>query len=434
MAPVKIPQKPSTAAEAPKFIVNRPDSGALERLLAEGGMSLPAVVIRLAWQLGLLRREIHQLTWGQVDFTASVVRLEDRAIPMEPEIQVFLQRLLTGRKQGEGPVVLSDRGGRQPAEQHLSYVCRKALDAAGQPEVRLLDLRYDYILRQLQRHDWQYVSRVSGLDPRTLQLHFAESWQERRMPAQPRAAGAVDAEKVRAVLESEGASACGTALRLVWQMGLYQEELLQLRWDMIDWQAQQVRLPGRTVPLNPALIPFLQALQEQNRADSGLVLISDRARRPMESAYISKAVRAALIRGGCDNLTLRDLRRDWEMQSRYEGPVLEYLGQHRRMMRSQAMALLHLTEDQANARLRRMVERGTLIRSGHCYYLPGSVVAPEQQRDVILAYLSNHAGCQRKHLAKLLGLEPKQCLTILERLIKSKEIRRVGTRYYPGGL
>ena len=82
MAPVKIPQKPSTAAEAPKFIVNRPDSGALERLLAEGGMRLPAVVIRLAWQLGLLRREIHQLTWGQVDFTASVVRLEDRAIPM----------------------------------------------------------------------------------------------------------------------------------------------------------------------------------------------------------------------------------------------------------------------------------------------------------------------------------------------------------------
>ena len=138
-----------TAVQAPKFIVNRPDRAALDALLPENELRLYAVVIRLAWQLGLTRREIHSLDWSQVDFTASEVRLADRTIPMEPEIQVFLQRLLTARPWRSGPVVLTDRNGERPAEQHISYVCRKALDQVGQNDVRLLDLRYDFILRQL---------------------------------------------------------------------------------------------------------------------------------------------------------------------------------------------------------------------------------------------------------------------------------------------
>ena len=315
MAPVLVPQGQKSAAEAQKFILNHPDRAALERLLAEGGLRLPAVVIRLAWQLGLLRREIHSLTWEQVDFTASAVRLDDRVVPMEPEVQVFLQRLSTARKTSRGPVVLSDRGSRRPAEQHLSYVCRKALDSVGQTEVRLLDLRYDYILTQLRRHDWQYVSRVSGLDLRTLQLHFAEGWQE-RPAAREKRSGGLDAQRVQAVMEAEGFSACGVAIRLTWQLGLRQEELQQLHWDMVDWEAGQVRLPSRVAEMPPELAGFLQALWEKNHRWSPLVLISDRAHRAMESAYVSKTVRAALVRGGCDDVTLRDLRRDWEMRSR----------------------------------------------------------------------------------------------------------------------
>ena len=428
MAPVITKEREKGAQGGPKFMINRPDAEALEALLRREGMSLAAVVIRLAWQLGLLRREIHGLRWEQVDFTASAVRLEDREVPMEPGVQIFLQRLLTGRKTASGPVVLSDRGGKRPTEQHLSYVCRKALDAADQREVRLLDLRYDYILRQMQRHDWQYVSRVSGLDPRTLQQHFAEGWQDRQDPE--KGVPVVDGEKVRAVVEAEGYSACGAAIRLVWQLGLYQEELLGLRWTDIDWERGEVRLPERTVALPGSLTQYLKALREKNQPYSDRVLISDRARKPMENAYVSKAVRAALIRGGCGNVTLRDLRRDWEMQEKYEGPIRAYLQSHRRIMRSEAAELLGISGDQANTGLRRMVERGTLIRSGHCYYLPGVVVPPEQQREVILAYLSNHAGCRRQDLTKLLGLEPKQCLTIVEKLLKSGDIRREGARYY----
>lgn len=415
-----------TAVQAPKFIVNRPDRAALDALLPENELRLYAVVIRLAWQLGLTRREIHSLDWSQVDFTASEVRLADRTIPMEPEIQVFLQRLLTARPWRSGPVVLTDRNGERPAEQHISYVCRKALDQVGQNDVRLLDLRYDFILRQLERHDWQYVSRISGLDPLTLQLHLGQKSTGRAR----RQRGQVDPEKLQAILDAEGLSARGAALRLVWELGLSNEELIGLEWSMIS--GATMTLPTRTLTIPQTLQPWFRALREQNGGE-GAVLLSDRAKRPMTNAQISRSVRSALIRGGCDDLTLRDLRRDGELRRDSEAPILAYLQTHSRIVRAEAAALLGISPVKANAYLRRMTERGTLVRSGHCYYLPGAVVASEQQRETVLAYLSAHPGCRRGELTTLLGLAPRQCLTVLDRLVKCGDVQRVGTKYYLPG-
>lgn len=419
--------------EGPKFLVHRPEAEALEAELTQEGQKLAAVVTRLAWQLGLLRREIHMLTWEQVDFARSVLTLPDREVPMEPDMQVYLQQLQTARRLTRGPVVVSDRGGKRPTEQHLSYVTRQLLDRAGQPQVRLLDLRYDYILRQLEEHSWQYVSRVAGMDPRTLQQHFASHWDGRQEDEPEEGEPEVDPEKVRAVMEAEGYSAGGVAMRLVWELGLYQEELHGLRWSMVDWTAGVLHGEQRDMELTPELLAFLRELEGRNRQWSERILISDRAHRAVEPAHLSKTVRAALIRGGCAHLTLRDLRRDWEIRRRFEDPVLEYLRSHSRIVRSEVMALLNVTRDQANIGLKRMVARGTLVRSGHCYYLPGTVVAPEQQESVILAYLANHPGCRRQDLVQLLGLAPKQCLTIMNKLLDRELVERQGNRYYLKG-
>ncbi len=417
-----------TRSKSPKFIVNRPDPRALDRLLIVEDLSLAAVVIRLAWQLGLLRSEIHELTWAQVDFTASEVRLPERSVPMEPEVQVFLQRLSTLRGGAAGLVVLSDRGGTQPTEQHLSYVCRKALDRVGQTSVRLLDLRYDYIIRLLEKRDWQYVSRVTGLDPRTLQLHFSLGRRTRPVQAEKRAG--IDAERLRVIIEAEGLSACGAALRLVWELGLSLDELTTLRWDQLDLDNGTAHLPPRDRTIPAPLLSYLRELRALGEPFSDHVLISDRARTPMTVPYISKLTRNALVRGGCDDLTLRDLRRDCELRERCEAPVLDFLRTHSRVMRADVMTLLSVSEAQADARLRGMVERGTLVHVGHCYYLPGVVVAPDQQRDVVLAYLSTHPGAQRKQLARLLGLDAKPCLRVLEKLQYDGDLRRDGSRYY----
>ena len=76
-----------------KFQFHRPNRALLEATPQKEGYRMAAVAVHLAWQLGLLRQEIHDLTWEQVDFASSVVRLPDREIPMEPELRRFFHKL-----------------------------------------------------------------------------------------------------------------------------------------------------------------------------------------------------------------------------------------------------------------------------------------------------------------------------------------------------
>ena len=50
-----------------EFLVNRPDAAAMERILENHISDAVGVVLRLAWQAGLLRDEITNLTWEQVE-------------------------------------------------------------------------------------------------------------------------------------------------------------------------------------------------------------------------------------------------------------------------------------------------------------------------------------------------------------------------------
>ena len=58
---------------------------------------------------------------------------------------------------------------------------RAALDAGDLKAVRLIDLRHDYVLRQLERHDWQYVSRITGLEAAAMNVHFAAYLTEKKV-------------------------------------------------------------------------------------------------------------------------------------------------------------------------------------------------------------------------------------------------------------
>ena len=98
-------------------------------------------VLRLAWQAGLLRK------------------LRDRRWTA---------------------VVLPDRDHRPLTPQSISRLARAALDQEGQSAVRLIDLRHDFILRQLKEHDWQYVSRISGVEAAGLNVYFGAHLKEKR--------------------------------------------------------------------------------------------------------------------------------------------------------------------------------------------------------------------------------------------------------------
>lgn len=416
------------AKRTQRFLYHRPDRELLETTLRKEEYRMVAVVIRLAWQLGLLRQEIHQLTWEQIDFASSVVCLPDREIPMSPEMQVYLQGLQMERRKMSGPVVLSDRDRRAPAEQHMSLVVRRLMNEIGQDQVRLLDLRYDYIEQQLEKHSWEYVSQVAGMDLRSLQLHFSKPDGSVVEPESDDTN--IDAQKLWKIIEGEGYGVVAVTLRLAWQLGLPQSVMHTLRWDMVDRDHKTLNMENEKRTISEDMLSFLQEVERRNHQWSEYILVSDRAHKEVERAHLSRMVRAALVRGGCANVSLVDLRKDWEVQSKWAAPIVTYLEYHGRMTRRDAMNLLGLSGSQANRVMQWVVECGLVVRSGHSYYLAGTVVPPEQQEAVVLAYLANHPGARCGELGNLLGLSQKHCLTVLQKFLERGIIARKNNLYY----
>ena len=99
-------------------------------------------------------------------------------------------------------------------------------------------------------------------------------------------------------------------------------------------------------------------------------------------------------------------------------------------MRKEVMELFGLSKFSAYQRLRRMVDKGLLIRVGCRYYLPGSVVPPERQSEVIRDYLRAEGFACRQDLAAALHIGAKQCGLLLRREVKSGRLVRIAQRYY----
>ena len=157
-----------------EYLVNRPDEATMERLLNIHTVDVAGVVLRLAWQVGLLRDEITNLTWDQVDFESFQIHLPDRTVPIGETLADYLRTVhkrwtFVIGDPANNYVVWSDRYHKQMQPQAISRIVRKALDEGGQTEVRLIDLRHDYVIRLLERYDWAYVARITGTEIRSLQ-------------------------------------------------------------------------------------------------------------------------------------------------------------------------------------------------------------------------------------------------------------------------
>ena len=157
----------------------RLDEASLRRLLEREQTGPEALVLRLAWLEGLTREEIAALTWGQVSFLDDRLELPDRMVPLDREVRSLLWKLREAREAREEPgdphVLLSARERKPMRLESISRIARLALDRGGMKDVRLLDLRYDWIIRCLDRMDWPEAARISGVEVATLQLRFSAS-------------------------------------------------------------------------------------------------------------------------------------------------------------------------------------------------------------------------------------------------------------------
>ena len=165
-----------------------------------------------------------------------------------------------------------------------------ALDAGGQTGVRLIDLRHDFVLRQLETEDWQYVSRITGIEAAAMNVHFAQHLEHRRVSTRARREEAQPPDEFALwkLLQAERLSPAGVTLWLTWQLGLRLEEIVTLRWDQLH--GETLRLPDRDCTADQRR--FGGAVGPAGRfAGRRVHSDSPRSGRPYDRTRLSKIVR-----------------------------------------------------------------------------------------------------------------------------------------------
>lgn len=394
---------------------HQPDTEAMERLLVAHSCDRAGVVLRLAWRAGLTRDEIASLDWERVDIAAALLRLGEREVPMEEETARCLGQWRLAQEGGETKVM-------PVAPQSVSRIARRALDAAGQTRVRLLDLRLDFVRRQMEVHDWPYVLRISGFSVTTYRLVLARFRQTGRPAA--RHGGETDELKLWKALQAERGTPAGIALWLAQHPGLTAQEIVALTWNEVDLAAGVLRLADGERPLTQATRSVLAA-EKARRApeDDPHVLLTPRTRKPMGTARLSALVRDALIRGGLEDLSLSDMRRGSERKTARQR-ILDFARDRGSVTRGDVTALLGVTESAAHRRLAELVRGGALVRVNARYYLPGTVVPAGEQEQAVLDFIARYGTAYRQDVAELLHIGPRPAARILNRMVESGELVR----------
>ena len=188
-----------------KITFNRPDEPAMVRLLADERHTAAGIILRLAWKQGLTREEMQRLTWADIAPDEGGIHLPDRTVPLEEETASCLLDRYAFLDGVTPYVVVSDRRRQQMPRESISRLARQALDRAGIASISLMDLRHDFIIRQLEAHDWPYVARISGIAVHTLYATFSD-YLPRTQPAPAEEPPEAYALLLWKVLQSQGSS------------------------------------------------------------------------------------------------------------------------------------------------------------------------------------------------------------------------------------
>lgn len=413
--------------------ISFPDEQAMARVLNRSRETATEVVLRLAWDLGLLRDEIYQVRWNDISFDKKALILPDRQIPIEKDpYQCLLDR--HEKYGGESEyVVISDLRHRRMRPESISRIARTALDTEPSlANIRLIDLRYGFILRQIKEHGWPYASRVSGIQASTMQVVFLPAVKLAGYEAEINTASPAvlpsNQEQIQEIIKKNSGSAVGLALQLSWELGMESQESVRLTWDQIDFDKDLICLSDRNISIGTDLKQSLLTLYRSRTPDADPhVLLTPRSMQPYDRFGISRAIRTALVRGGTD-ITLKDLLYQ-QIQENEDAAILRCIEERGSITWRDASALLHMEKYQINERLRRLIRKKKIVRVGTKYYLYGTVVSPEDQYDVICDYLKGAGTAFRKDLADLLKIELRPCGQILSNLVKEGKLIKTGQHY-----
>lgn len=403
----------------------------MRQILLDNRGSAAELALRLAWNAGLSREEMYQLTWGDISLSEGQLRLPDRTVPLAAEeVHCLEDRAGTVRGQAGDYLMTSDRNHTRMLPQSISRVARQALDRGGLTGLTLVDLRQDYVIRLLAEHDWPYVARVSGTAVSTLYANYS-AYYTRGKGVKPEKAVSRRPDEARLwqLIEDEGDSVPGLALWMAWKLELRMQELLDLTWDRVDLEHRRITLADRQVPFGPELAERLRRVRRARaEGEDPHVLLTPQSRRPYDFARLSRSLRTVLIQGGLEDVSFRDVLLDARREQE-DAAILRRAAERGCVTRNDVMEQLGLSRHQAHHRLTALVERGELVRVGVKCFPAGAVVPPEEQYAVLRAHLEKVGSAYRKELADLLGLDGSQCGTVLRRLAAEGRLVKNGQLY-----
>lgn len=385
----------------------------LEALLASEPCSATGVVLRLAWRAGLLRDEIVALTWDQVGFEHMVLRLPDREVPMDEDLAHCLRQWQV-RCEGYGPYIavsLHKRTHMQP--ESVSNLSRAALNRVGLTQVRLGDLRYNYILRRSAQEGWQDALRTSGISigfyrakPGYRHAREAARAKEAASPS-PQLDEQTVRERLEAVLEANRLSPVAVALRLSRETAARFDELCALTWDEVDLDGGAFRIGGRSLPLRRETVELLREFRAQRQPnDDPHLFLSPRSRTPYQADRLSVLMRELLVQGGLDNVLPKTLRREAVAaeQERRKQWIREHAAQSGRLTATDCAGQLGISPHTAKQLLEELCADGALMRDRAIYFPAGSGTVMQQREQTIRSYLAQHGPSVVPELSSQLGM------------------------------
>lgn len=434
--------EPSKAKKTNQF--NRPDERALLRVLEENRGKCVEVIIRLAWNAGMNTTEMRELKWEQISFAENqrCISLPNRTIPLEGDLLKCLQNwdkelnwYRWHKKEGqrrEEYVVVTDSRRTRPVRGVMSRFVSAALKEEGLENTTIEDLRKDFIIRLLEQHDLPYVARISGLQIHTLNHAYSPYVRpESKSREKARSKVLPDDETMISVVKAEGVP-LGIAIWFSWNMKLTFEEIVQLTWDQIELDARTILLPSRYIFIDETLRELLDQAQAERDPDGDPhVILTPKSKKPFRGDRLSRVVRAALIRRGMETAFLTDMKtlRRWKEEEERIVNLAKQKKNKNYITANEIQRMLGLSEMNVFRCMQRIQEQGKLIKVGRRYYLPGTVVPPEQQYESIRAYLEEKGSAGYSELVQLLGIERRQGQWVLNGLIKEGKLLRIDHQY-----
>jgi len=414
----------------PKKEFKRPDEAVMQQILKDNRGSVAELALRLAWNAGLSREEMYNLKWSDISPSEKMIYLPDRAVPIEDEEVLCLERRIkTGRGRSSEYLMASDRNHTHMAPQSISRAARDALNRGGLTDITLVDLRQDYVIRLLEKHDWPYVAKVSGTAVATLYAQYGKYYTNGRGVKPERKKTKPDEFKLWKIVEAEGSSCEGLSLWMAWKLGMQMQEIIDLTWEQVDLNKGIIVLPDRQIEMTTEFVKRLSDVKKGRDPESDPhVLLTPRSKHPYDLARLSRILRTVMIRGGLEGVSFKDIVPDAKRENEDER-ILRCAMKHGSVTRNDVIKLLGLTKNQAFNRLRALVDRGELIKIGAKYFVPGTVVPPEEQYEVLSAHLEVVGSSFRKELADILHLDGKQCSVILRKLVAEGKLVRKGQLY-----